>query len=146
MDSERDGARRYALILGSLLIVSLGLLVLLAAPTAYRYLRNHDPYVMDRADNAAAQRLVRTCTQEPRRPLTQEQFDLTLTLLRSSETIAQLSAISVVAVAVERDPTRREAALAALANCSNPEEPRVAAAAARTAAQMTAPPADKDGQ
>jgi len=47
------------------------------------------------------------------------------------------------------NPTRAnlEAALAALATCSNPEDPRIAAAAARTIARMTAPPttpADKE--
>ena len=143
MDSEsgRDGSRRYALVLGLLLAAALGLVAVLAAPKVYRFARDHDPYVMERADNAAAQRLVQGCTREPRLPLTSEEFGLAVTLLRSPETIAQLSAMSVVAVAVERDPTRREAALAALATCSNPEDPWIAAAAGRTIARMTAPPA-----
>ncbi len=146
-NSEPDGARRYALILGLLLVGALGLVALLAAPAVNRFLRDHDPNFMERADIAAAQRLLQACTREPRTPLTDEQFDLAITLLRSPETVAQLSSMSVVAVAVERDPSRRETAVAALANCSNPEDPRIAAAAARTIARMTAPPtppADKE--
>ncbi len=136
MDSERSLTRWYAILVAVLLV----LVLMVGVLAAYRVWRKYDPYVMDRADNAAATRLLQTCTREPRQPLTREEFALAIKLLSSGESIAQLSAISVVAVAAERDPACREAVLAALATCTNPEEPRVGTAAAAALGRMKSPP------
>ena len=127
---------------GHLGLVVLALAVLLgviSAPTVYWLWRKYDPYALSRADNQEVKLLADASRQ---RPLTQVEFDRTLTLLESNEVIAQLTAIAVLQAEAGRDASRKEAVLAGLAKCQQVAEAGVARSAGLTAARMKNPPQD----
>ena len=94
-----------------------------------------DPFVMSRPAVKAAKELVDVARQ---RPLTAEEFERAIALVEHHEPIAQLSIIAVLQLEGERDPTRRDAAVAAQSRCQKSSDAGVCTAASTAAARLTA--------
>lgn len=93
----------------------------------------YDPTVTERPDVKEAMTLVNARRAGP---LTDQQFQRGVELLRSDSDIAQLAAITLVQTDGELTPERKGAAIAALDECAKAAPPKVAETAKRAAARL----------
>lgn len=99
--------------------------------------RKYDPFFTERP---AMKATVELMTVARKRPLSADEFAEALALLDSGEPAAQLPAIAVLQLEVERAPIRRETVVAALKKVAQSAEPRIAKSATTVAARLTAKP------
>lgn len=97
--------------------------------------RTYDPFATSRPAVVEAKGLVDVART---RPLTADEFARAAALVEAPEPLAQLSAIAVLQLEGDRDPTRREAALAALERCRQSGDANVSRSAATAAARLRA--------
>jgi hypothetical protein len=106
-DEPGRGYRRFATLLALLLVVILVGLIALWFVAG----RPYDPFVLSRSDNVRAKALSDAARAGP---LTDAEFNESLALLKSPESIAQLMIICVLQLEAERDAGRREQIITAL--------------------------------
>ena len=132
---RESGLRRYR---GPLIAVLLLILVGLCIPLGIWAWKKYDPFFEYRPAFRDAKESMEIVRQ---RPLTRVEFDRTVKILDSDESAAQLMAMAILQLEVERDPTLKDSVLEALLRCqATAKDPRVANAAGTAATRMKSPP------
>ena len=129
LDEPGQNNRRFAYLLAILLVVALGLIALW-----YMAGRPYDPFVLSRSDNVRAKALIDAARAGP---LTDIEFDESLALVKSNESIARLMILPVLELESKRDLGRRERIIAVLKNLAPSSDPKVQQAVTASLKRMS---------